>query len=131
MSRRDNHTSLSEFPSIFSSSLIMDDLSLRNDLSLKLANMDENLYGLVSFDDLRIEEFSIKRRTSEELIGLELKRCTSFEEILMENHRTVLVDSMKEYFTRIEHKLVGKYQMKDGKAKRMGEAEIELEIFRK
>ena len=46
----------------------------------------------------------------------------------MENHRTVLVESMKEYFTRIEHKLVGKYQMKDKKQKRMNEAELELEI---
>jgi hypothetical protein len=70
MSRRENHTSLSEFPSIFSSSFIIDDLSVRNDLSLKLINVDENLYGLVSFDDLKIEDFPIKRRTSEELISL-------------------------------------------------------------
>jgi hypothetical protein len=49
----------------------------------------------------------------------------------MENHRTVLVDSMKEYFTRIEHKLVGKYQMKDYKMKRIEESELEIEIFRK
>jgi hypothetical protein len=54
MSRRDNHTSLSEFPSIFSSSFIIDDISVRNDHSLKLINVDENLYGLVSFDELKI-----------------------------------------------------------------------------
>lgn len=49
----------------------------------------------------------------------------------MENHRTVLLESMKEYFTRIEHKLVGKYQMKDKKQKRMNETELELEISKK
>jgi hypothetical protein len=50
MSKKDNHTSLSEFPSIFSSSFIIDDISVRNDHSLKLINVDENLYGLVSFE---------------------------------------------------------------------------------
>lgn len=119
MSRRENHTSLSEFPSIFSSSILLDDQSIRNDQSLKLINIDENIYGLVSLDDLKIEEFSIKRRTSEEIVGLELKRCTSFEEILMENHRNVLVDSMREYFARIEHKHAGRYQMKDGRRRRL------------
>jgi hypothetical protein len=49
----------------------------------------------------------------------------------MENHRKVLVDSMKEYFTRIEHKLVGKYQMKDKNQKKMNETELELEISKK
>ncbi len=49
----------------------------------------------------------------------------------MENHRTVLVDSMKEYFTKIEHKFVGKYQMKDCKLKRVEESELKMEIFRK
>jgi hypothetical protein len=119
MSRRDNQTSLSEFPSIFSSSILIDDLSIRNDHSLKLINVDENLYGLVSFDELKVEEFSIKRRMSEDAVGLELKRCTSFEEILMENHRNVLVESMREFFARIDHKFIGKYQMKDSRRRRL------------
>jgi len=40
------------------------------------------------------------------LAALELKRCTSFEEILMENHRNVLADSMEEYFVKINHEII-------------------------
>jgi hypothetical protein len=133
MSRRDNQTSLSEFPSIFSSSILIDDLSLRNELSLRFLNLEENnnLYGFDSFEDIRAEELAHKRRASEEGVGFELKRCTSFEEILMENHRNVLIESMKEYFSKIEHRIVKRYQTRDIKYRRMDEDELELEINHK
>jgi hypothetical protein len=41
---------------------------------------------------------------------LELKRCTSFEEMLMENHRTILIDSIRDYFEKTQHEFLSTFK---------------------
>lgn len=49
----------------------------------------------------------------------------------MENHRNVMVESMKEYFAKIEHKIVKRYQLKDTRVRRVEEAELVQEVQEK
>lgn len=42
-----------------------------------------------------------------------------------------MVESMKEYFAKIEHKIVKRYHLKETKARRADEAELAQEIQEK
>lgn len=100
MASKEQNGDVQSFPSFLSGSLILDDVSIKNDLSFKFSHEDEiaNI-AFESFSELKGDEPG--KVTSTPL--LELKRCTSFEEMLMENHRTILIDSMHDYFHKVQH----------------------------
>ena len=101
MNPKDPNGDIQSFPSFLSSSFNVDDASIKNDLSFKFSNEDElaNI-AFGSFCEIKAEDSG---KASTQMPNLELKRCTSFEEMLMENHRTVLIDSFREYFEKIQH----------------------------
>jgi len=44
-----------------------------------------------SFNETILGDFDSKVNSGDSRLGLELRKCSSFEEILMENHKNVLI----------------------------------------
>jgi hypothetical protein len=87
---------MQSYTSLLSSSFFHDDISIKNDLSLVFNHEDDILdIAFQSFGEARVEDSHHRGSVGAKGSNLELRRATSFEDMLMENHRTVLIDSIR------------------------------------
>lgn len=96
MTHKEENRDLQSYTSFISNSFFHDDVSIKNELSLVFNNDEEPLnIAFQSCSDVGVEEGHRQEKKGVMGSHLELKRATSFEDMLMENHRTVLIDSIR------------------------------------
>ena len=124
--KRTDPQSICDFPSLFSQSRLPLELGAESELSLRYLYEDEKPYLDLNRLNSSPENEKSAKRELEFLAEPELKRCTSFETLLMENHRNVMVESIRDYFQRIGHPIVRKVRTNELKSSHPVTDEVEI-----